>query len=89
MNARPIAVLDLREGAMSPRYPPVTSLAFHEREYTPVGVLATGAPDGTITLYTWNTDKTPEGEKARWEFAVLKKLRVRNLDEIENRAAAP
>ena len=54
---------------MSPKYPPITSLSFHEREYCPVGVLATGSPDGTIALLTWNTDNTPEGEKAVWEFA--------------------
>ena len=73
---------------MSPRYPPVTSLAFHEREYCPTGVLATGAPDGSITLHTWNTDRTPEGEKAKWEIVPLRKLKLR-VHEGENRATLP
>lgn len=90
VNARPIAVLDLRDGAMSPKYPPITSLSFHEREYTPVWVLATGSPDGTISLRTWNTDSTPEGEKAKWEFVTLKKLKLRTSgDGSEGRAFAP
>ena len=89
VNARPIAVLDLREGAMSPKYPPVTSIAFHEREYTPVNVLAMGAHDGTITLQTWNADNTPEGEKAKWEFVTLRKLKVRAAEGPEGRSAAP
>ncbi|KAF7792655.1 hypothetical protein EIP86_003752 [Pleurotus ostreatoroseus] len=90
VNARPIAVLDLRDGAMSPKYPPLTALSFHEREYTPVWVLATGSPDGTISLRTWNADDTPDGEKAIWEFVTLKKLRLRTSgDGPESRASVP
>lgn len=70
-------MLDLTEIAGHPIYPPVTSLAFHEREVSTMPVLATGSPDGTITLRTWNTDNTPEGEKAVWEFATLKKMKVK------------
>ncbi|KAI0079797.1 beach-domain-containing protein [Panus rudis PR-1116 ss-1] len=77
INARPVASLDLTGLAVSPTYPPITSLAFHEREYTPVPVIAAGAPDGTITLRTWNADNTPEGEKAKWEFVTLRTLKVK------------
>src|SRR5947208_1566769 len=76
VNARPIATLDLSPS--SPRLPPsITSLAFHEREYAHVGVIATGGPDGTITVRTWNADSTPEGEKAKWEFVTLRAMKVR------------
>ena len=80
VNARPIALLDLTDIAGHPFYPPITALAFHEREFVRQPVLATGAPDGTITLRTWNTDNTPEGEKAVWEFATLKKMKVKTPD---------
>lgn len=70
INGRPIATLDLTTV-------PITSLAFHEREWSKRGLLATGAPDGTITLRTWNAEKTPEGEKARWEFVTLRTLTAR------------
>ncbi|KAJ3905440.1 hypothetical protein F5879DRAFT_742889 [Lentinula edodes] len=78
INARPIAVLDL---TTLPNYnvlqPTITALAFHEREYSHLGVLATGGSDGTITLRTWSADNTPEGEKARWEFVTLRSMKVR------------
>ncbi|KAF9067929.1 beach-domain-containing protein [Rhodocollybia butyracea] len=78
INARPIVILDL---TTLPNYttlqPTITSLAFHEREYSHLGVLATGSSDGTITLMTWNADNTPEGEKARWEFVTLRSMKVR------------
>lgn len=45
-----------------------------------MGVLATGSPDGTIALRVWNADKTPEGEKAQWEFDTLKTLIVKGPD---------
>lgn len=82
-------MLDLTNGAMSPMYPPVTSLAFHEREYSHCDVLATGGPDGTITLRTWNTDSTPKGEKARWEFVTLKKLKAKSVDGSQTRSSVP
>ena len=62
-------------------------MAFLERDYCHTGLIATGAPDGTITFRTWNTDSTPEGEKARWEFATLKTLSVKS--ENRNRRAIP
>ncbi|KAJ3720550.1 hypothetical protein C8R42DRAFT_671005 [Lentinula raphanica] len=78
INARPIAVLDL---TTLPNYtalrPPITSMGFHEREYSHLGVLATGGSDGIITLRTWSVDNTPEGEKARWEFVTLRAMKVR------------
>lgn len=58
-------------------YPPITSLAFLEREYSRRGVLATGSHDGSIALRTWNADNTPEGQKAQWEFVTLKTLKVK------------
>jgi hypothetical protein len=67
---------------MSPMYPPITSLAFHEREYSKIGILATGSPDGAISLRTWNTDNTQEGEKARWEFVTLKKMKIKHAEGI-------
>lgn len=70
-------MLDLTDIAGSPIYPPLTSLAFHEREFTRVPVLATGHPDGTIVLRSWNTDNTPDGEPAVWEFVTLKKMKVK------------
>ncbi|PIL27451.1 hypothetical protein GSI_10600 [Ganoderma sinense ZZ0214-1] len=87
INARPIASLDLTDAAPSPLYPPVTSMAFLERDYCHTGLIATGAPDGTITFRTWNTDSTPEGEKAQWEFVSLKTLKVKS--ENRHRRAIP
>ncbi|TFY62229.1 hypothetical protein EVJ58_g3994 [Rhodofomes roseus] len=80
INGRPIVSLDLNSSTVPNSYPAITSLAFLEREYSRVGVLATGAPDGTIALRTWNADKTPEGESARWEFVTLKALIVKGPD---------
>lgn len=80
INARPVAVLDLTDIPGSPIYPPIASMAFHEREFAKVPVLATGSPDGTITLRTWNTDDTPAGERAVWEFVTLKKMKVKTPD---------
>ncbi|KAI0360774.1 beach-domain-containing protein [Trametes cingulata] len=77
INARPIASLDLTDLAPSPLYPPITSLAFLERDYSHLDVMATGGPDGVISLRTWNTNSTPEGEKAKWEFTTLKTLKVK------------
>ncbi|KII85493.1 hypothetical protein PLICRDRAFT_44793 [Plicaturopsis crispa FD-325 SS-3] len=78
INARPMATLDLVASSIGP---PITSLAFHEREYSHVGVLATGGADGKITLRTWNTDGTPEGEKAIWEFLTMRTLEVATAGE--------
>lgn len=70
------------------RNSPITCLAFHEREYSYRGIIATGSLDGSIVFRTWNADNTPPGEKAKWEWvttAVLK-VRTRNLGEaLEDR----
>lgn len=55
----------------------VRCLAFHEREWTPIPVLATGGSDGSITLRTWNAKSTPQGAKAVWEFVTLHTYRCR------------
>ncbi|KAF7329558.1 hypothetical protein MKEN_00218700 [Mycena kentingensis (nom. inval.)] len=78
INGRPMATLDLTKSSPSEGIPPlVTSLAFHEREYSPLGVIATGGSDGSITLRTWTADGTPEGEKAVWEFLTMRVMKVR------------
>ena len=83
-------MLDLRDIPGSPIYPPIASMAFHEREYSKQPVLATGSPDGSITLRSWNTNNTPEGEKAVWEFVTLKKMKVKGADgSSQPRGLAP
>jgi WD40 repeat protein len=78
-NARPIASLDFLSAA--PQFPPsIVSMAFLEREYSHQGVLATGGPDGAITLRTWNTENTPEGFKAKWEFVTLRSMKIRSMN---------
>lgn len=52
-------------------------MAFHEREYSHMGVLATGGSDGSIILRTWTADGTPEDEKAQWEFVTIRNLKIR------------
>ncbi|KAI0317827.1 beach-domain-containing protein [Amylostereum chailletii] len=77
VNARPIATLDLFYiPGLSYLPPAVTSMAFHEREYSLVGVLATGSSDGKILLRSWNADSTPKGEKACWDFVTLRTLQA-------------
>ncbi|KAI0049337.1 beach-domain-containing protein [Auriscalpium vulgare] len=83
VNARPIASIDLNYSPAHLYLPPVvTSLAFHEREYSRLGVLAAGSPDGKITLRTWNADSTPKGEKAAWEFVTLRTLQAQHHSTI-------
>ncbi|KAJ6565477.1 beach-domain-containing protein [Mycena vulgaris] len=78
INGRAMAVLDLSTPSLTDSIPPsITSLAFHEREYSPLGVIATGGSDGTITLRTWTTDGTPKGEAAVWEFLTIRTMKVR------------
>lgn len=73
-----MATLDL---TMTPSFsklvPTITALAFHEREYSHQGVLATGGPDGSITLRTWTTEGTPENEKAQWKFRTIRTMKAR------------
>ncbi|KAJ7130393.1 beach-domain-containing protein [Mycena epipterygia] len=78
INGRAMAVLDLSVSSLTDSIPPrITSLAFHEREYSPLGVIATGGSDGSITLRTWTTDGTPEGEAAVWEFLTIRTMKIR------------
>ncbi|PPQ75051.1 hypothetical protein CVT24_010464 [Panaeolus cyanescens] len=80
INGRPIATLDLtKTSSFTPMVPTITSLAFHEREYSQLGVIATGGPDGSITLRTWTADGTPDGEKAQWEFLTIRTMKVKML----------
>ncbi|KAF8233255.1 beach-domain-containing protein [Tricholoma matsutake] len=78
INARLMASLDL---AMTPSFsrlvPTITALAFHEREYSHRGVIATGGPDGSITLRTWTTDGTPDNEIAQWKFVTIRTMKAR------------
>lgn len=58
---------------------PIHSIAFHEREWAKVGVLATGS-NGTITLRSWNVDDTPAGETAQWKWTSLHEYKCRKVD---------
>ncbi|KAG8936117.1 hypothetical protein FRC02_004435 [Tulasnella sp. 418] len=58
----------------------VLSLAFHEREWSPTPILASGGPGGTITLWTWNADNTPSGQRARWKLIPHHRLSYRKAD---------
>ncbi|KAG7440786.1 beach-domain-containing protein [Guyanagaster necrorhizus] len=76
INARCIAELDLTHSLAS-----ITSMAFHEREYSYLGILATGGSDGSIVLRTWTADGTPENERAQWEFVTIRTMKVRAVDK--------
>ncbi|KAK2463985.1 hypothetical protein APHAL10511_004036 [Amanita phalloides] len=77
-NARHITTLDLISPPVHATVTaPITSMAFHERDYSHLGVLATGASDGSITLRTWTADGTPEDEKAQWEFLTIRTMKAR------------
>ncbi|KAK0186450.1 beach-domain-containing protein [Armillaria mellea] len=76
INARCIAVLDLTHSPIS-----ITSMAFHEREYSYLGILATGYSDGSIVLRTWTADGTPENVRAQWEFVTIRSMKVRAVDK--------
>ena len=83
INARPIASIDLNfSEALSYLPPTITSLAFHEREYSRMGVVATGSPDGKLTLRSWNADNTPKGQQAVWEFVTLTVLQAEKSSAI-------
>ncbi|KAG9311479.1 hypothetical protein JVU11DRAFT_8594 [Chiua virens] len=79
INARPIARLDLTLGAPRTCLSYVTSIAFHERDFSHLGILATGHADGSIALYTWNAEDTPTGARAQWGF-----LKVRELEAAKD-----
>ncbi|KAJ7700350.1 beach-domain-containing protein [Mycena rosella] len=89
VNGRAMAILDLSAPSLTDSIPPrITSLAFHEREYSHLGVIATGGSDGTITLRTWTTDGTPEGEAAVWEFLTIRTMKVRAVGQGSDRPPA-
>lgn len=89
INGRPMAVLDLSVPSLTEGIPPLmTSLAFHEREFSHLGVIATGGSDGSITLRTWTTDGTPKGEKAVWEFLTIRTMKVRSVGQGLDRPPA-
>ncbi|KAI5118373.1 hypothetical protein M0805_008701 [Coniferiporia weirii] len=75
INAYPIVELDLT--LSHPADGHITSMAFHEREYTRIGLLATGTSSGSIHLRTWSAADTPTGEKAQWKFVTLRTVRCR------------
>ncbi|GJJ12773.1 hypothetical protein Clacol_007018 [Clathrus columnatus] len=77
INGHQIVSLDVGGGPPDGR---ITSLAFHEREWSYLGVLATGTVGGSIMLRTWNADETTEDGKAKWQFQTLRTLKNR-LDE--------
>ncbi|KAF9449865.1 beach-domain-containing protein [Macrolepiota fuliginosa MF-IS2] len=81
INARPIARLDLTilPSYYSPLVPSITALAFHEREYSHMGILGTGAPDGSITLWTWKHVEPTDWNQEGWTFAEVRRMKVRNL----------
>ena len=73
-----MATLDLTTlPAYSPLVPTISSMAFHEREYSYLGVLGIGTCDGSISLLTWTADGTPSGKKAQWEFLTIRTMKVR------------
>lgn len=75
LNAYPIAELDLT--LSQPSEGRITSLAFHEREYSRIGLLATGTSTGAIVFRTWTVADTPPGEKAQWRLLTLRTVRSR------------
>ncbi|KAF8552795.1 hypothetical protein OG21DRAFT_1465137 [Imleria badia] len=83
INARPVAILDLRSNVPRARVPCVTSIAFHERDYSHLGILAIGHADGSVVLYTWNAEDTSEDARAQWGF-----LKVRDLEAEKNDSAS-
>ncbi|KIM59893.1 hypothetical protein SCLCIDRAFT_1217340 [Scleroderma citrinum Foug A] len=74
INARPITKLDLLSTRVVSSAPQISSIAFHERDYSQLGILAVGNTNGSITFYSWNADGTPTGSKAQWEFVKVRDL---------------
>lgn len=77
INARPIASLDLTTlpSYFSSHVASITSLAFHEREYSYKGILATGASNGSITLWTWEHINKAESERG-WTFTEVRRMKA-------------
>ncbi|KIJ91652.1 hypothetical protein K443DRAFT_135465 [Laccaria amethystina LaAM-08-1] len=65
------------------------TMAFHERDYSYLGVLATGGPDGNITLHTWAADGIPESEKAQREFLFIRTMKARMGGRGTHRPSTP
>jgi hypothetical protein len=61
---------------------PIHSIAFHEREWSKTGVLATGS-NGTIALRSWNVEDTPSGETAQWRWTLLHEYKCRKVENGE------
>ncbi|KZO92625.1 beach-domain-containing protein [Calocera viscosa TUFC12733] len=55
---------------------PITCLSFHEREYTPIPVLATACVD-EIKLWTWNATTADEQGRAVWKFSPLRTMKCK------------
>ncbi|KAG8683179.1 hypothetical protein FRC08_014481 [Ceratobasidium sp. 394] len=79
LNGHFIAEMDVSQ--------PILALGFHEREYSPMGVLAT-AIGAEIVLRTWKPKsresvepetgrcEAPGSGKPRWDFSTLRTLRL-------------
>ncbi|KAH7092832.1 beach-domain-containing protein [Auriculariales sp. MPI-PUGE-AT-0066] len=88
INGRPIAVLQLPRAASLGLGDDIKSLAFHEREWSKHGVLATGGSGG-MTLRTWLFTGPPDGKDDRgdlgnefnWTFKTLRSLKCRTEDD--------
>ncbi|KIO13712.1 hypothetical protein M404DRAFT_122807 [Pisolithus tinctorius Marx 270] len=72
ITARPIAKLDL--SLTCDPTSQVSPIAFHKHEYSPLGILAMGDGQGSVTLCTWNTDGAPQDTNAQWEFVEVRRL---------------
>ncbi|KZV83556.1 beach-domain-containing protein [Exidia glandulosa HHB12029] len=90
INGRVIAVMDLARAASLGVGDDIASLAFHEREWSKRGVLATGGSGG-ITLRTWDfrADRADDEQAAstssmgNWRFTTLRSLKCRAEDDGE------
>ncbi|KAI6028705.1 hypothetical protein F5J12DRAFT_903638 [Pisolithus orientalis] len=72
ITARPIAKLDL--SLTCDPTSRVSSIAFHEHEYSALGILAVGDGQGSVILCTWNADGAPQDANAQWEFVEVRCL---------------
>jgi len=74
VNGRLMVKMDLT--SVQPSEGLITSMAFQEREYSRLGVLATGTNHGTINLRTWTWAKD-DPESGNWDFKTLRTLKCR------------
>lgn len=94
INGRAIAVMDLTRATSFGIGDDISSLAFHEREWSKLGVLAAGGSGG-ITLRTWvfgedsadDTHRQPARVNTeiygKWRFSTLRSLKCRAEDDGE------